>query len=190
MVTMDCPCDHSRSDPCLKTVTLGCKVNQYETEYVRQGFQRLGYREAAEGEPADLCIVNTCTVTAESEAKSRKTIRRLARAHPGGRDHRHGLLCHAGAEEVAALPGVVEVVADKRELPQLLARRGLVDVPDRHLPLRTAAAGRMSRCRTAAGCSVAIASCRAFGRISSAGRSAKCSTRSAGWSPTDTARSC
>ena len=66
----------------LKTVTLGCKVNQYETEFVRQGFERLGYRKAAEGEPVDLCIVNTCTVTAESEAKCRKIIRRLAKAHP------------------------------------------------------------------------------------------------------------
>ena len=60
----------------LKTVTLGCKVNQYETEFARQGFERLGYRKAAEGEPVDLCIVNTCTVTAESEAKCRKIIRR------------------------------------------------------------------------------------------------------------------
>ena len=66
----------------LKTVTLGCKVNQYETEFVRQGFERLGYRKASEAEPVDLCIVNTCTVTAESEAKCRKIIRRLAKRIP------------------------------------------------------------------------------------------------------------
>jgi threonylcarbamoyladenosine tRNA methylthiotransferase MtaB len=113
----------------LKTVTLGCKVNQYETEYVRQGFERLGYRDAAEGESVDLCIVNTCTVTAESEAKSRKIIRRLAKAHPQAEIIVMGCYATRAAEEVAALPGVVDVVADKRELPRLLERRGLGDVP-------------------------------------------------------------
>ena len=56
----------------LRTVTLGCKVNQYETEYVRQGLAGIGYRDAAEGEVADLCVVNTCTVTAEGDSKSRQ----------------------------------------------------------------------------------------------------------------------
>jgi len=69
----------------LKTVTLGCKVNQYETEYVRQGLATIGYGEAVEGEAADLCIVKTCTVTAEGDSKSRQTIRRLARRNPGAR---------------------------------------------------------------------------------------------------------
>src|SRR5580693_8367221 len=61
----------------LRTVTLGCKVNQYETEYVRQGLLRAGYRDAAADEQADLCVVNTCTVTVEGDAKSRQTIRQL-----------------------------------------------------------------------------------------------------------------
>jgi threonylcarbamoyladenosine tRNA methylthiotransferase MtaB len=113
----------------LKTVTLGCKVNQYETEYVRQGFQRLGYRNAAEGEQVDLCVVNSCTVTAGSEAKSRKTIRRLAKEHPQAEIIVMGCYAARAPVEVAALPGVVEVVADTRELPNLLRRRGLIDVP-------------------------------------------------------------
>lgn len=122
----------------LKTITLGCKVNQYETEFVRQGFERLGYRKAVEGEPVDLCIVNSCTVTAESEAKSRKTIRRLAKDHPKAEIIVMGCYATRSPEEVAALPGVVEVIADKRDLPNLLARRGLIDIPtgiarfDRH----------------------------------------------------------
>jgi threonylcarbamoyladenosine tRNA methylthiotransferase MtaB len=113
----------------LKTVTLGCKVNQYETEYVRQGFERLGYRKAIDGEPVDLCIVNSCTVTAESEAKSRKIIRRLAKAHPEAEIIVMGCFATRAPDVAAALPGVVEVIADKRQLPDLLARRGLVDVP-------------------------------------------------------------
>jgi threonylcarbamoyladenosine tRNA methylthiotransferase MtaB len=47
----------------LRAVTLGCKVNQYETQFVREGLLGIGYQDADEHEPADLCIVNTCTVT-------------------------------------------------------------------------------------------------------------------------------
>ncbi|MEN6458823.1 MAG: tRNA (N(6)-L-threonylcarbamoyladenosine(37)-C(2))-methylthiotransferase MtaB [Thermoguttaceae bacterium] len=113
----------------LRTVTLGCRVNQYETEYLRQGFQRLGYRDAVDGEPVDLCLVNTCTVTAESEAKSRKAIRRLAKLHPRAEIIVLGCYVARAADEAAALPGVAEVVADKQDLPDLLLRRGLTDVP-------------------------------------------------------------
>jgi len=45
---------------------------QYETELVRQGLQRAGYSDCLDSETADLCIVNTCTVTSEGDAKSRQ----------------------------------------------------------------------------------------------------------------------
>ncbi|MBX7075039.1 MAG: tRNA (N(6)-L-threonylcarbamoyladenosine(37)-C(2))-methylthiotransferase MtaB [Pirellulales bacterium] len=113
----------------MRAVTLGCKVNQYETEYVRQGLLGIGYHDAAEGQPADLCIVNTCTVTNEGDSKSRQTIRQLARRNPGTRIVVMGCYATRAPEEVAALPGVVEVVRDKRELPDLLGRFGVVDIP-------------------------------------------------------------
>ena len=113
----------------LKTVTLGCKVNQYETEFVRQSLATAGYRDVAEGEPADLCVVNTCTVTAEGDSKSRRVIRQLARRNPGTRIVVMGCYATRAPEEVARLPAVVEVVTDKRELPDLLGRFGVVDVP-------------------------------------------------------------
>lgn len=114
----------------LKTVTLGCKVNQYETEFLREGLARLGYHEASEDEPADLCVVNTCTVTAESDRKSRKTIRHLAKANPDSQIIVMGCYATRRPDEAAALPGVVEVLTDKRDLPELLARMGLVDPLD------------------------------------------------------------
>ncbi len=117
------------SSALLKTVTLGCKVNQYETQYVREGLERIGYREAEAGERADLCVVNTCTVTAEGDAKSRQTIRQLAARNPGARIVVMGCYATRAPEEVASLPGVVEVVTDKRELPDLLGRFGVVDIP-------------------------------------------------------------
>jgi threonylcarbamoyladenosine tRNA methylthiotransferase MtaB len=104
-------------------------VNQYETEYLREGLLRIGYRDAAEGEPADLCVVNTCTVTNEGDAKSRQVIRRMARQNPGARLLVMGCYATRAPQEVAALPGVAEVITDKRELPDVLGRFGVVDIP-------------------------------------------------------------
>ena len=113
----------------IKVVTLGCRVNQYESEYLRQGFERLGYRDAADGEPVDLCIVNGCVVTAESEAKTRKAIRRLAKRHPNAEIIVVGCYAARAGEEAASMPGVVETVPDKRRLAALLNRRGLAAAP-------------------------------------------------------------
>jgi threonylcarbamoyladenosine tRNA methylthiotransferase MtaB len=104
-------------------------VNQYETELVRQGLASVGFRDARESDPADLCVVNTCTVTHEGDAKSRQTIRQLAKRNPGARIIVMGCYATRAPAEVAALPGVSEVVTDKRELPDLLGRFGIVDLP-------------------------------------------------------------
>lgn len=113
----------------LKTVTLGCKVNQYETEFVREGLESIGYESASDGRPADVCVVNTCTVTNEGDSKSRQAIRRLARENPESRIIVMGCYATREPERVAALPNVAEVVTDKRELPDLLGRFGVVDIP-------------------------------------------------------------
>ncbi|MAT68105.1 MAG: tRNA (N(6)-L-threonylcarbamoyladenosine(37)-C(2))-methylthiotransferase MtaB [Planctomycetaceae bacterium] len=113
----------------LKTVTLGCKVNQYETEYLREGLLGIGYRDAQDAEGADLCIVNTCTVTAEGDSKSRQVVRRLARENPSSKIVVMGCYATRDPAAVAALPNVTEVLTDKRELPDLLGRFGVTDVP-------------------------------------------------------------
>src|SRR3954466_5743317 len=113
----------------LRTTTLGCKVNQYETEYVREGLLGIGYEDAREDEVAELCIVNTCTVTNEGDAKSRQTIRRIARRNPGAKIVVMGCYATRAPQEVAVLPGVSQVVTDKRELPDLLGRFGVTDIP-------------------------------------------------------------
>jgi len=113
----------------LKTVTLGCKVNQYETEYLREGLHGIGYEDATDEQPADLCIINTCTVTSEGDSKSRQIIRRLARDNPASKIVVMGCYATRAPEEVAALPNVTEVLTDKRELPDLLGRFGVTDVP-------------------------------------------------------------
>lgn len=116
----------------LKTVTLGCKVNQYETQLVREGLLRAGFNDADSTDdqsPADLCVVNTCTVTAEGDSKSRQIIRRLNRENPDARIVVMGCYATRDPNEVAKLPGVSEVVTDKRELPDLMSRFGVIDIP-------------------------------------------------------------
>lgn len=63
--------------------TLGCKVNQYETQAMETILQSHGHAAAAKGESADAVIINTCAVTAESGRKSRQAIRRLRDDNPG-----------------------------------------------------------------------------------------------------------
>ncbi|MDP2922017.1 MAG: tRNA (N(6)-L-threonylcarbamoyladenosine(37)-C(2))-methylthiotransferase MtaB [Candidatus Omnitrophota bacterium] len=55
--------------------TLGCKVNQYESQVIRENFLKNGYIEAEDSDGADICVVNTCTVTSASDSKSLKSIR-------------------------------------------------------------------------------------------------------------------
>lgn len=62
--------------------TLGCKVNQTETEAMRETLASRGHTTAAQGESCDAVVINTCTVTATSDQKSRQTIRKLRREHP------------------------------------------------------------------------------------------------------------
>ena len=113
----------------LRTATLGCKVNQYETEYVRQGLLEAGYHDADDDRPADLCLVNTCTVTAQGDAKSRQVIRRMARRNPDARIVVMGCYATRAPDEVARLPNVAEVITDKRELHDLLQRYGVLHIP-------------------------------------------------------------
>ena len=63
--------------------TLGCKVNQYESQAMERFLTERGHERCAEGEIAELVLVNTCAVTAESGRKSRQTIRRLRDENPG-----------------------------------------------------------------------------------------------------------
>ena len=114
----------------LKTATLGCKVNQYETQLVREGLLGAGFSDAESDQPADLCIINTCTITGEGDSKSRQIIRRMNRHNPDARIVVMGCYATREPEEVAALPGVAEVVTDKREIPDLLGRFGVVDIPN------------------------------------------------------------
>lgn len=63
--------------------TLGCKVNQYETQILKQLFSAQGYDIVAFGESADVCVINSCTVTDTGDRKNRQALRRARRENPG-----------------------------------------------------------------------------------------------------------
>lgn len=63
-------------------LTLGCKVNQYDSDAMRSLFLREGYRAAEEEEEADVYVINTCSVTSIGDRKSRQMVRRIRREHP------------------------------------------------------------------------------------------------------------
>ncbi len=109
----------------VRLVTLGCKVNQYETQYVKEMLEANGYREAASAEPAALCVVNTCTVTHEADAKGRQLIRRLAQENPRAGIVVMGCYATREPETVARLPGVVKVITDKSRLAEELRPFGV-----------------------------------------------------------------
>jgi len=83
--------------------TLGCKVNQYETQAMDALLRARGHESAAPGEIADAVIVNSCAVTAESGRKSRQTIRRLRDENPGAVLAVCGCYSQLSPDETAAL---------------------------------------------------------------------------------------
>ncbi len=95
--------------------TLGCKVNQYETQAMETLLRQHGHRPAEEGEQADAVIVNTCAVTAESGRKSRQTIRRLKEENPEAVLAVCGCYSQISQEEVAALGAQVIFGAAERK---------------------------------------------------------------------------
>lgn len=87
-------------------VTLGCKVNQYETQALREAIISSGYKEASSGSFADLYVVNTCTVTSTGNEKSRQQIRRVIRKNPNAKVIVTGCYAESNAEEIKQIDGV------------------------------------------------------------------------------------
>jgi threonylcarbamoyladenosine tRNA methylthiotransferase MtaB len=96
--------------------TFGCKANQYDTALVQQAFADQGARVVDDPAAADVAVVNSCTVTHESEAKMRRFVRRLARRRQGLATIVMGCAAARDDGTIAALPGVRAVVggADAR----------------------------------------------------------------------------
>ena len=95
--------------------TLGCKVNQYETEALKEAFVLRGETIVGENEPADVYIVNTCTVTNIADRKSRQYIRKMKGINPDAIVVVTGCYAQVEPDEVAGLPEVDFVVGNGRK---------------------------------------------------------------------------
>ena len=91
--------------------TLGCKLNFAETSTIQQQMEAAGAVIAHNGIGADICIVNTCSVTEVAESKCRQAISKLRRKNPGAMIVVTGCYAQLRPERVAALEGV-----DKKEI--------------------------------------------------------------------------
>lgn len=89
----------------VKFYTLGCKVNLYETEAMRGLFEKRGYI-STESDDADVFVINTCTVTAVGDKKSRQMINRSKRKNPNAIVAVVGCYAQVSANEVRKLPGI------------------------------------------------------------------------------------
>jgi threonylcarbamoyladenosine tRNA methylthiotransferase MtaB len=115
-----------------KIATLGCRTNQYESQAYADQLEAVGYVEAGEGR-ADICVVNTCTVTASADSRSLYQVRKLRREHPEAQlfvtgcfaERDKGALKEIGAEVIgnADKEILIERALPEEVVPEFAIRR-------------------------------------------------------------------
>ena len=117
-------------------LTLGCKVNQYESQAMREALLKNGYFLSQNKDKADITVINTCTVTSVSDAKNRKLIHRVRRQNPDGIIVLTGCMPQAFPDEMKELDECDIILGNKERsklVPAIEAflagRNRLVDIP-------------------------------------------------------------
>jgi threonylcarbamoyladenosine tRNA methylthiotransferase MtaB len=103
--------------------TVGCKVNQYETQAMAESLERKGFQRVDFSEPADLYLINTCTVTAQSDYSSRQAIYRAHRRSPQAKVLVTGCYAQLQPELLRGLTGATLVVGNekKKDIAQIVS---------------------------------------------------------------------
>lgn len=101
--------------------TLGCKVNRYESEAISEQLEDRGWHSVDKGVRADLCIINTCTVTGKAAMQSRQAVRKNIRSHPGALVIVTGCYAQVAPEVFSSISGVHHVIGNdsKNMIPRL-----------------------------------------------------------------------
>ena len=101
-------------------ITLGCKVNQYESDALANSLEKLGYEVCSKLEEADFFVVNTCAVTNEAEKKSRQTIAKIKKVSPKAKIYVCGCASEHNAKKFAEIEGVkfISGVSNKLKIIQ------------------------------------------------------------------------
>ena len=101
-----------------KLITMGCKVNQYDTQSMREVLRRNGYTvldDERSRQQADLYLINTCTVTNVADQKARQAIRRAVRQHPNAKVLVTGCYAESDREAIENIPGVTFVFGNREK---------------------------------------------------------------------------
>ena len=108
--------------PTAVVLTFGCKVNQYDSNAMRSTMVRNGYQIVPETEPADVCLINTCTVTNIADQKARKIIRRVVKRNPEAKVLVTGCYAESDRQQIEQIEGVSLVFGnrEKADLDQYL----------------------------------------------------------------------
>jgi threonylcarbamoyladenosine tRNA methylthiotransferase MtaB len=99
----------------VKFITLGCKVNQYDTQGIRERFINSGFNEIYNGKRADIYVINTCTVTSSADTKSRYFINYAHRQNPKAKIIVTGCYVMLDSGRIARIPGVTHIVKNQEQ---------------------------------------------------------------------------
>jgi threonylcarbamoyladenosine tRNA methylthiotransferase MtaB len=97
--------------PTIRFRTLGCKVNQYDTQSIRERFLSQGFEEAVNKSAADIYLINTCTVTSSADRKSRSVIRKCIRENPKAKVIVTGCMAINDRDALAKIQGVSLIIS-------------------------------------------------------------------------------
>lgn len=112
--------------PTVGILTLGCKVNQYESEAIAEAFEAAGFSLLSADAPCDVYVINTCTVTAESDRKAGQFIRRATTRNPAAKILVTGCFSQVAPGAVAALPRVDYICGNSDKLSVVKAAQELL----------------------------------------------------------------
>jgi len=97
-------------------LTLGCKLNFAETSAIGKQLSQVGVRKAREGEVADICVINTCSVTEFADKKCRQAVRKLIKENPGAYVIVTGCYAQLKPEDISGIEGVDIVLGSEQKL--------------------------------------------------------------------------
>jgi threonylcarbamoyladenosine tRNA methylthiotransferase MtaB len=109
-----------------KITTLGCKVNQAESEAIAQNFLSSKWLTAGDMEKADICIINTCAVTKKAAMQSRQAVRRAIRANPSANIVVTGCYAQTAPQEIESIEGVNYIIGhgEKHNIGRMICKTG------------------------------------------------------------------
>ena len=109
-------CKEDKKEKSVAFITLGCKVNQYETNAMAQKLIKKGYKIVEHNQKADIYIINTCTVTNMSDRKSRQMIRRAKETNPQAKVIAVGCYVQVARKEIENIEGIDLVLGNEEKV--------------------------------------------------------------------------